>query len=267
MCCAFFNKEEECIEPYLKHIYTASLIWDKIYSKYYLKSIRRVLKTKEDLVKMAILYHDLGKLTNEYKEGNRKNFRHELVGAYLAYKLLQNDYAFYVSLTVMLHHESGILGIYAGEKGESFITLSTLRKVIYNADLKIYCDLTVDDPWYDKAKTIFGKEIERVNKYLKTMDNKEMYEIIKEIIVRVSVGNATHLLEIRTKIASLLYPLTLVDSISAYYTRGDSKDSATWIASRALGTKEETRGPEETRAEIPKREEIEKVLRKEGIIT
>lgn len=257
ICCAFFS--QECIEPYLKHIYTAGLIWDKIYGKYYLKSIQRVLKTNEDLVKLAILYHDLGKLTNEYKEGNRKNFRHELVGAYLAYKLLQENYAFYVSLAVMLHHESGILGIYAGEKGESFITLSTLRKVIDNANLTVYCDLTTDDPWYSKAKRIFGNEVDIINRELKNMNNREMYEIIKEIIIRTSVGSDKYLMEIRTKAASLLYPLTLVDSISAYYTRGDSKDSATWIASRALGIKG-------TRAEIPKREEIEELLRKEGII-
>jgi len=262
ICCAFF-KDNQCVEPYLKHIYVAGLIWSRIYKKYYLKSVQRVLNSKNDndLVLLAILYHDLGKLTTQYMKGDRKSFRHELVGAYLAYKTHKNNIGLYLALAVMLHHESGILGIYAGEKGEDFITLSTLKKVIYGANLEVYCDLTTDDPWYNKAKGIFRNEIDYINRELKNIDKREMYEIIKEIVIRSTVGESNKLLEIRTKAATLLYPLTLVDSISASFTRKEysDNDSSTWVTNRALGI-------EGTRAEIPSKEELEDLLRKEGII-
>jgi CRISPR-associated endonuclease Cas3-HD len=247
-CWAFLN-----VESYLKHIYATAIIWERILSKYYLNSVKRILGTNEDLVRIAILYHDLGKLTKEYREGNRRLFRHEIIGAYLAYKNYNN---LYLSLAILLHHEPFILGIYAGSIGEKFITLSTLRRIIEKSDLSIYCDLT-KDPWYNKSKEIYNNKLDEVVKNLNSINKEDIYNKLKEIVIKSSIST-NELLEVRIKVAALLYPLTLVDSLAALFTRKDSNDAGTWITKRALD--------DDPRAEIPKRNEIYDLLIKEKLI-
>ncbi|MGC8987906.1 CRISPR-associated endonuclease Cas3'' [Infirmifilum sp.] len=269
-CCAFFYDVNHCVESYFKHIYAAYIVWDRAFKKYYLRSVQRALRTDADPVALAVLYHDLGKLTKEYKEGNRRVFRHELVGAYLAYRLINDNRSqlnLYVAHAVMLHHESGIIGIYAGERGEEFITLSTLRDVIESADLSVYCDLTLD-PWYKKAKAVYGNEIDKIASALSNMNKEDFYEAIKEIVVRATVGRVADLLTLRTRTATLLFPLTLVDSIAASLTRPKELvegDSGTWLTKRAFGLDEQ--GLKLPKAEIPTQDEIMKALRSEGILT
>lgn len=123
------GQREEC---YLQHVILCYKEWKKRRKVFIKPIINRVTSivfagnepapnVSRDLaadietgLKIAIIHHDLGKLTKEYQEG--KWYRHEIVGAYLTYNILSEyltDEKPYgkilrslLSAAVYLHHEA-----------------------------------------------------------------------------------------------------------------------------------------------------------------
>ena len=229
-CCAYFV-DGKCKETYLEHIYCMLKVWEGI-KKFYLKSLRRAigLDDVDNLVKIAILSHDAGKLLEEYKH-NKFMFRHEVIGSYIAYNLVNDDKAkAIVSSAVLLHHESGILGIYAGQFREKYVPISTIKAVLENAErkgtLRPYCELC-QDPYYTRVKNL---PISEMNNVLQKVDPEGVTKVVKHVIIS-SISNDS--LVFRNKVSAFLHVLTLVDSVAANLNRSDNKDEGTWITKMA----------------------------------
>ncbi len=254
--CLSYSCDNTFKETYVQHIKTALLVWEKI-KPYYQRTIRRVFgNTSFDAVALAIALHDLGKLTTAYNVSKRA-FRHELFSAYAAYAILKevNDgkdgyIAYLVATSVMLHHEPGIMKIYIGEYGEKYLTISNLKRIIFNYDLSPSCnikiildtltnDLLLKNGYMDME---IKEALEHFrDKWINGINKNDVYEALKEIIAWVTVmGDPDELLIRRAKIASLLHPLVVSDSIAANIVRrnkcGDynKKDEGTYITRRAL---------------------------------
>ncbi len=242
VCYAYISEEKK--ETYFKHIYCMLKVWDSI-RNYYSRGLTRILGFDADtIVKLTILSHDLGKLARVYQEGERKYYRHEVISAYLAYTILPrviNNQSFpidIVSNAVFLHHESIILSVYAGEIGEKLIPLSTLRKMLdeYIDELAIACELS-GDPYYDRVrKEISGLDaiMSEVKKAMSYPDTNKIYSIISEIIVDATSKVGERSLVFRNKVAALLHILSVCDSVAATISRGDQRDSGTWISQQAF---------------------------------
>lgn len=228
-CCAYFVGNE-CKETYLEHIYCMLKVWEGI-KKFYIKNLRRVVGVDdvEDLVKIAILSHDAGKLLEEYKH-NKVMFRHEVIGSYVAYNLVKEEARMIVSSAVLLHHESGILSIYAGQFKEKYVPISTIKAVLENAErkgnLRPYCELC-KDPYYPKVKNL---PIGEMTEILKRITSKDVVKVVKRVIIYSISDNS---LIFRNKVSAFLHVLTLVDSVAANLNRSDTKDEGTWITKMA----------------------------------
>ena len=220
--CAYF-KDGECKESYLTHIYNMLKVWEKI-REYYINVLKRVAgKESEYYLKLAFLTHDAGKLLKAYIH-DRRRFRHELIGAYVLYKLTSNNI---FSTSVLLHHESIILSIYAGQYGERIIPVSTIRAVLedFKDLLKPYSSLK-DDEAYNKVGM---KEIEEMERILNSINVDDVFNVIKSLIVEASVGG----LSFRNRVSVVQHVLVLVDSIAANNSRADNEDEGTWVTKMA----------------------------------
>lgn len=126
-----FGEAQEC---FLKH--TGKLLegWDLIRGKY-LPSLSRLatvagvsadeaVSRTDQAIKLALAFHDLGKLTEPYASGDRAQFRHELVGGWLLWSRLGHLTGWRplvkaVAQAVLLHHEPILMAqiAHAGERG------------------------------------------------------------------------------------------------------------------------------------------------------
>lgn len=136
--CPSYYAAEGPRECFLKH--TSKLLegWELIRSKY-LPSLSRLAITigvganeatsrADQAIKLALAFHDVGKLTQPYASGDRRNFRHELVGSWLLWSRLGSllgwrPLARTAAQAVLLHHEP-ILMAQIAQAGERGLTLT-----------------------------------------------------------------------------------------------------------------------------------------------
>ncbi|WP_297068797.1 CRISPR-associated endonuclease Cas3'' [Thermococcus sp.] len=110
-----------------EHVEAMLSSWERVKSKYIPSIIRAMRAVRIELseeeadrfMKTLIILHDIGKCSDIYQRHLEngeplKGFRHELVSAYYAYKILKNmfkeDTAFIGALVVMMHHEPILMG-------------------------------------------------------------------------------------------------------------------------------------------------------------
>jgi CRISPR/Cas system-associated endonuclease Cas3-HD len=205
-------------------------------------------------MKLLIISHDSGKLLKVYQEGKKRNYRHEVISAYVVYKfgpeIIKSDnynteeVNLILSNVVLLHHENIILSIYAGKHGERLIPLSVIRKMInnYKDKFKIECNLK-EDQFYERVKqevSFLDNFVEYTEQLFKKDSSDDIYQVISEIILKTTSRIGEGSLVIRNKVAALLHLLNVVDSVAANKSRNikninnKNKDSGNWIAKRAL---------------------------------
>lgn len=279
-CCAYF-KENVCIESYTTHIKRSLALWSYL-KRYYIKSIKRLLWIEVDPVEIALLFHDVGKLVEAYRK-NRERFRHEIIGSYVVYKVLENlgfdeRTRAVVSLAVLLHHEPLIFSAYISRLGERYITISVIRKVIDESDLTIYCSSHLSNMLKELVNYVTGlddvlKE-KIVNVGIDVLSNlntrkNDIFKVIKTIIVKASIGDSIELHKTRAKVAGLLHPLVVSDSVAAHIGRslclqGKESSEGTWVVRRALGLDQpkiqDNKTLEPLQAEILEKEKLENSL-------
>ena len=243
--CAYFGEGNECKESYFEHIYCMIKVWEAV-RPYYVKALRRAtgVRDPDRLMRLSFLAHDAGKLLEAYRT-NKSKFRHELIGAYVAYKLIETEAerakddkerdaiskaAYLFSTAVLLHHESIILSVYAGEYGERFIPLSTIRKVLeeFRDKLRPYAKLRDD-----RALKLLGmeKDVERMEHLVDSLNADEVYNVIVSLVTRAS--EESDALVFRNRVATVQHALVLVDSVAANSHRGGGSDEGTWITRMA----------------------------------
>ncbi|MEM4863335.1 MAG: hypothetical protein QW706_09205 [Candidatus Nezhaarchaeales archaeon] len=245
VACAYYENDS-CKETLCEHTLRILNVWDKCVARYYLRALTRVLGKKAGLLMdIALLMHDTGKLIYVYTEPRyRKFYRHEIVSAYYTYKMLRslnitnNEYEYIIPLAVLLHHEPGILGKYAGETGERYVTFSTVKAML-------------EDIPSNKLKPIRGSTFEHLicnrigqhsinvntcmsglNQVLSSINHADVESTVKNLLAKVLHGDISRRSVMRAKVAAVLHPLVLSDSLAAYLGR---KDSGTWVVRRALG--------------------------------
>jgi CRISPR/Cas system-associated endonuclease Cas3-HD len=258
--CISFSKECRKPEPYEAHIKASLIAWSLLKPFYY-GAINRILgKLPFDPVAIALTLHDLGKLTKSY-ETNKREYRHELFSAYASYKMLENmvkngvpipnDAIQLISLTVMLHHEPIIMGMYVGRYGEEYLTISNLRRVIElnvgnlspNCDVENAMNNLIN---YLVTEGFMSKDLgnsfriavnDFIKKWRSSLNSEEIFETLKRVVAYSTVGAPNKLLTIRSKAAALLHLVVVSDSIAANIVRSelecsDERDGGTWIVRR-----------------------------------
>lgn len=215
-------------QPLEEHVKGMLQAWDEVKGKY-IPSIIRAMKAygvklgwddADRLMRALIILHDSGKGARIYqdylKSGEKlRGFRHELVSAYYALKILSQLFeertAFVGSLVVMLHHEPILMGQIANLDRDSLsaeVALDKLRNfdgVVSELDeflrksFKKYLDVDVEVP------------------------NAETGEVVRTV-VELSV-KARHLPDagkLRLIVGALLIPLVLCDYKGAEDREGET---------------------------------------------
>lgn len=253
-CCAFYC-EDECAETYLEHVKKAINVWRSL-RKYYSGVVKRVLGTHDfDPIAIALITHDLGKLLEIYKyRKHRFIYRHEIVGAYILYKMLVDtnpELATILSLAVMLHHESGIIG-YIGELGERYLAVTTLRSFLerYSEHLIVDRNCDIDKLVQDLAGfeeiAMIRDKIYSIKNLLSSLGSesgiRDFLSIVKRLITASSVGSLHSLHMLRGRVAAVLHLLVVSDSVAAHIGRSGrcekDRDEATWIVRRVAESSE-----------------------------
>jgi len=248
--CAYYENDS-CKETLYEHTLRILDVWDKCVARYYLRALTRVLGDKARLLMdIALLMHDTGKLVSAYAEPRyRRFYRHEIVSAYYTYKMLKslniasnklvsNEYEYIIPLTVLLHHEPGILGKYAGEIGERYVTFSTIKAMLEDIPsdkLKPIRDSTFERLICDRIgqhNTNVNNCMSSLDQVLSSINHANIESTLKNLLAKALHSDVSRRFVMRTKVAAVLHPLVLSDSLAAYLGR---KDSGTWIVRRALG--------------------------------
>lgn len=138
--CPSYYVSGEARECFIKH--TGRLLegWELIKVKH-LPSLSRLavaagvnvneaVRRSDQTVKLAMAFHDAGKLTEPYARGDRANFRHELVGSWLVWSKLRDLHGWRpliraAAQAVLLHHEPILMAQIAGA-GERGLTLTDI---------------------------------------------------------------------------------------------------------------------------------------------
>ncbi|MEM0318320.1 CRISPR-associated endonuclease Cas3'' [Thermofilum sp.] len=243
--CAYYENDS-CKETLCEHTQRILNVWDKCVARYYLRALIRVLGDYARLLMdIALLMHDTGKLVNAYAEPRyRRFYRHEIVSAYYTYEMLRclnipsNEHEYIIPLTVLLHHEPGILGKYAGEIGERYVTFSTIKAMLENIPsdkLKPTRDSTFEHLICDrlsKHNINFNNCMSCLDQILSDKNHNGIESVVKNLLAKALHSDVSRRSIIRTRVAAVLHPLVLSDSLAAYLGR---KDSGTWVVRRALG--------------------------------
>lgn len=207
ICCAYWNEEGKCVEGYDEHVSRVLNKWEAL-KPFYIKWVYRNFGV--DAVELAIKFHDLGKLARAYVEkAQRRYYRHELLGAYFAFKALEGDVRYYVAAAVALHHEPIIMGSYVGGLGETRLNISTLWAMLQEADLSLACS-------YDPKDAVVRKALEEWRR----VSLRDVVAAFKELLAFFSAGIAAERRRKRLLVAGILHPLVVADSIAAMEGRG-----------------------------------------------
>lgn len=184
-------------------------------------------------------------------------FRHEIIGSYVVYKVLESlgfdeDARATVSLAVLLHREPIIFSAYVSGLGERYLTVSIVKKVIGESDLTIYCGSHLGSALGKLVDSVAGLSddqrggVARVGREILLSLNTrkdDILKVVKSIVVKSSIGDSIELHKTRAKVAGLLHPLVVSDSVAAYIGRslclhGGAPDEGTWVVKRALAQAE-----------------------------
>lgn len=211
--------EGQCAEEYRRHVERALAVWEKLRPRY-LPAVKRAIGVDIDVVDYAIAVHDLGKLAKAYQVGGRREYRHEVVSAYFAYKGLKgaagSEVAAVVAAAVLLHHEPILTSAHISGLGEHYLPIYAVRKMLESHDLTPACD-----PLVEAGKAAgyppLREELERWRRGEITA--MQILDTIKKVIVLTSVGDPAQLHEVRAKTAAVLYPLVVSDSVAAHVGR------------------------------------------------
>lgn len=246
IACAYFDDTGNCVETLIEHTCTTYYVWEMCMKKYYEEAIRRVFGRYSKLaVDLALLTHDAGKLAEAYGIPRlRRFYRHEVVSAYLAYSLLKHpalssvDLGVNVSLAILLHHEPIILGAYAGELGERYIKVSTvkamLERVAPDGRLKLINDLSYVNLVNHKLG-LSGRGSPLLQALQSAVSISSVIDAIKEVIASASLGDISTRLIRRLRVGTLLHVLVLADSLAASMRR---HGQSTWVVRRAVSSAE-----------------------------
>jgi len=207
-CCAYWLRDGGCGEGYEEHVDAVLKNW-ALMKPFYERWLRRVFGF--DVVEVAIWFHDLGKLAAAYKSGSGR-YRHEVLGAYLAYKVLGGEVRYYVSAAVALHHEPIIMGAYVGELGERSLNVSTLLAMLRGSDLAMYCNYSPAEELLKRAVEIWRRGIEA----------SDVVAVFGEVLAFLTAGPASERRRKRLLVAGILQPLVVADSVAAMMNRGGS---------------------------------------------
>ncbi|MGQ9469274.1 MAG: CRISPR-associated endonuclease Cas3'' [Nitrososphaerales archaeon] len=135
-----FYSERQPKECYVEHVFHMVECWKDKLSKRYEPTLLRILSSAgvtvdlDSLMKSIFLFHDLGKLTENYKKSYLKGhlpIRHEFLGGYFVYTCLKDTYEEYVAMlasaSILMHHEYWLRGLVERtmEKG---IRISVIRR-------------------------------------------------------------------------------------------------------------------------------------------
>ena len=224
-----------------KHVEVMLKAWESVKEKY-IPSIIRAMRAygvelnREDvdrLMKALIILHDSGKgvrLYQDYLAGKAKlsGFRHELVSAYYALKILPRIFdekiAFIGSLVVMLHHEPILMGQIAELDRDSLSAEVALDK-LRNFDGVVP---ELEEFLKESFMEHLGVEI--------TVPEAFPEEVVRAV-VELSV-RARHLPEagrFRLIVGALLIPLVLCDYKGAEEREGETPKFAEVLKAEWLG--------------------------------
>jgi len=227
MTCYSAYEHGRGIEEYCKHIEMALEEWCKL-RPYYRGWVKRMLGN-EDAVELAILFHDIGKLGWSYICANKQDeprcrqqgayIRHELLGAYWAYRMLPRPLSYYVAAAVALHHEPMLLGTYADAVGESQIHISTLYAALRAADLSLGCRPTCSPRCASEGN------IRLVENALDMWERGEIsvdavVDAFRDMLIFLAAGPASEVRRRRAVVGGLLHLLVVADSRAAKWGRG-----------------------------------------------
>ena len=221
------------VQTYEEHIEDMLKCWEKIRRKYQ-KTLERILKLNAEkidfLVKAMIILHDSGKCTEFYQDVISRNeavgrygvgrYRHEIVSAYLAYKLLKSTvnepYLSVISATILLHHEPILMGCISTQR-EKGITLTDIRG-------RIEYPRTDYNKTREKAKTLHPEFKElfeylsykylniKLNPDVDRINSDDLVETLGKVIALTSLcGDDSWRQKMRSMVALLLYILVVCD--------------------------------------------------------
>lgn len=228
---------ESTSQSYEEHIEDMLKCWEKIRRKYQ-RTLERILNLNAEkidlLVKAMIILHDSGKCTEFYQDVISRNeavrrYRHEIVSAYLAYKLLKNvveePYLSVISAAILLHHEPILMGCVSTQR-EKGITLTDIRGRIeyprtdYEAGEKAK---TLHPEFREVFRYLFDKHLDvKLNPDVDEIDPDDLVETLGRVIALTSLcGDDSWRQEMRGMVALLLYILVVCDYYGSKNRGGD----------------------------------------------
>ena len=224
-------------QSYERHIENMIKCWEKIKGKYQ-KTFERILKLNAEnidfLVKAMIILHDSGKCTVFYQDAISRGdtigrYRHEIVSAYLTYKLLKSvveePYLSVISATILLHHEPILMGCVSTQR-EKGVTLTDIRgRVEYpRKGYEASEEAKTLHPEFKKLfKYLFDEYLDaKLNPNIDEIDPDELVETIGRITALTSLcGDDSWRQEMRSMVALLLYILVVCDYYGSRDRGGD----------------------------------------------
>ena len=228
-------------QPLEEHVEAMLQAWEEVKGKY-IPSIIRTMKAygtelgwdeADKLMKALIILHDSGKgarLYQDYLQDREKlrGFRHELVSAYYALKILPQFFdektAFIGSLVVMLHHEPILMGQIANLDRDSLSAEVALDK-LRNFDGVV---LELDEFLRESFRKHLGADVD-----VPTAEAEEVVRTVVELSVK-----ARHLPDagkLRLIVGALLISLVLCDYKGAEEREGDAPKFAEVLEAEWLG--------------------------------
>ena len=254
VCCAFYDRDGNCLEGYWDHIGLV-LAAVQLLRRYYAGSLQRLYQrlghSGHDLLTIAAVAHDAGKLVEEYRLGSRRRYRHETMSAYVAYKVAMElgvgeEAALTTALAVMLHHEPITFSALVTGLGLSRLPMMEVYAMIRRSDLRYTnkCDLNdfrkkldllrqalhLDNNVADTAYRAAEYMTRMLEKLDTDMDSVE--EVLAELIAEATVSGSQVR---RARVAALLHPLVLADQLAAECSPYRQVGKGTWLTRRALG--------------------------------
>ncbi|MEM1890487.1 MAG: CRISPR-associated endonuclease Cas3'' [Pyrobaculum sp.] len=229
-CLAYRSNDGE--EEFVKHVVRVLEVWKEL-KKYYQGGLSRAFPSVKDfdLMRYAILTHDLGKLAAHYQNNKPGDYRHEVVSAYFAYHgaaELEEEVRLTLAAAVMLHHEPIILSTYVSRLGERYLPIYVVRRALERVDLSYGCGDDVINFIKSENQSV-GALLEKWRS--QSLDPKEVLEVVKKIVAQFTVGSIRNLHVKRARVAAILHPLVVADSVAAHIGRGGD---GTRVSKRAL---------------------------------
>lgn len=232
-------KEKSNEEIYGDHIDSILQLWDYKFKVAYLPSLSRVLGLNKNhtnnLVEIAIILHDAGKLFVGYQKSLREGrkifgYRHEIVSAALvSFILTVSEETHLVGGAILLHHEPILMG-QVSKHAEPYLTITDIER-----RLRHTCgDIIQLDPegveWTHKKLQGYPFS----NWLPEEIKSDCVLERIKEIMMALCIKcSSQQKSSLRLKVSSLGTLLSVLDSVAANEKRKTSDDGGTFITKRA----------------------------------